>query len=85
MKNFGGTIAPDAEQTRESSNTTNAEIEREAVPLAHEAIHETVARILAGDGQRERGLLLDVPAGEGALAARLLGAGFEVRCCDLYP
>jgi ubiquinone/menaquinone biosynthesis C-methylase UbiE len=29
--------------------------------------------------------LLDVPAGEGALAARLIGAGFDVRCCDLYP
>lgn len=29
--------------------------------------------------------MLDVPAGEGALAARLIAAGFEVRCCDLYP
>ena len=50
---------------------------------AHEAIHETVAAQLGA--QAARGLLLDVPAGEGALAARLLGAGFEVRCCDLYP
>ena len=32
-----------------------------------------------------RGALLDVPAGEGALAARLIDAGFDVRCCDLYP
>jgi SAM-dependent methyltransferase len=87
MKNFGGTIAPGASETRSSSSsrTQNAEIEREAVPLAHEAIHETVARILAGGEQTRRGLLLDVPAGEGALAARLLSAGFEVRCCDLYP
>lgn len=90
MKNFGGTIAPEAEQTRDrssnsSTTTTSAEIEREAVPLAHEAIHETVARLLAGEAQQARGLLLDVPAGEGALAARLLRAGFEVRCCDLYP
>jgi len=38
--------------------------------------------MLAGE---PRGTLLDVPAGEGALAARLIGAGFEVRCCDLYP
>jgi SAM-dependent methyltransferase len=85
MKNFGGTIAPDAAtQTRDdSSGTAHADNEREAVPLAHAAIHETVARILGE--QTERGLLLDVPAGEGALAARLLGAGFAVRCCDLYP
>jgi SAM-dependent methyltransferase len=88
MKNFGGTIAPDATQTRDSSSSssapeTNAATEREAVPLAHEAIHETVARVLGAP--TGRGLLLDVPAGEGALAARLLRAGFDVRCCDLYP
>ena len=52
------------------------------VPLAHEAIHNTVVGLLAN---QPRGALLDVPAGEGALAARLIGAGFEVRCCDLYP
>ncbi|MBA3320081.1 MAG: methyltransferase domain-containing protein [Pyrinomonadaceae bacterium] len=57
--------------------------EREAVPLAHEAIHEKVARLLSE--QSARGLLLDVPAGEGALAARLVRLGFDVRCCDLYP
>jgi ubiquinone/menaquinone biosynthesis C-methylase UbiE len=51
-------------------------------PLAHQAIHDTVVRILA---DKPRGALLDVPAGEGALAARLIDAGFEVRCCDLYP
>ena len=86
MKNFGDAIAPEeAAPTREHNNgrTANAESEREAVPLAHAAIHETVARLLGE--RRERGLLLDVPAGEGALAARLLAAGFEVRCCDLYP
>jgi 2-polyprenyl-3-methyl-5-hydroxy-6-metoxy-1,4-benzoquinol methylase len=53
-----------------------------AAPLAHEAIHDTVVRILE---KEERGPLLDVPAGEGALAARLIAAGFEVSCCDLYP
>jgi SAM-dependent methyltransferase len=87
MKNFGGTIAPEgAARTREDSSerTAHAQTEqRAAVPLAHEAIHVTVARILGE--QTERGLLLDVPAGEGALAARLINAGFEVRCCDLYP
>lgn len=51
-------------------------------PLAHQAIHDTVVRILENE---PRGALLDVPAGEGALAARLIDAGFEVRCCDLYP
>jgi len=52
------------------------------VPLAHEAIHDTVVGLLAS---QPRGPLLDVPAGEGALAARLIEAGFDVRCCDLYP
>jgi ubiquinone/menaquinone biosynthesis C-methylase UbiE len=53
-----------------------------AAPLAHEAIHDTVVRILE---KEKRGPLLDVPAGEGALAARLIATGFEVSCCDLYP
>lgn len=51
-------------------------------PLAHEAIHDTVVELLAN---QPRGALLDVPAGEGALAVRLIDAGFDVRCCDLYP
>ncbi|MFN2576907.1 MAG: class I SAM-dependent methyltransferase [Pyrinomonadaceae bacterium] len=51
-------------------------------PLAHEAIHDTVVGILK---ELPRGVLLDIPAGEGALAARLIDAGFDVRCCDLYP
>jgi len=50
--------------------------------LAHEAIYDTVEKILRG---RERGRLLDVPAGEGALAMRLNNLGFTVSCCDLYP
>lgn len=52
------------------------------VALAHEAIHETVEAILRDE---PRGRLLDVPAGEGALAVRLLSLGFDVTCCDLYP
>lgn len=51
-------------------------------PLAHQAIHDTVIAILK---DLPCGSLLDVPAGEGALAARLIDAGFDVRCCDLYP
>jgi 2-polyprenyl-3-methyl-5-hydroxy-6-metoxy-1,4-benzoquinol methylase len=50
--------------------------------LAHEAIYDTVATIL---GPLPRGNVLDVPAGEGALASRLIALGFDVRCCDLYP
>ena len=45
-------------------------------------IHDRAVEILAGC---PRGRLLDVPAGEGAFAARLVRAGFEVRCCDLFP
>jgi SAM-dependent methyltransferase len=51
-------------------------------PLAHQAIHDTVIGVLKN---LPLGSLLDVPAGEGALAARLIDAGFDVRCCDLYP
>jgi ubiquinone/menaquinone biosynthesis C-methylase UbiE len=54
---------------------------QEPVALAHEAIHETVEKILQN---RTRGKVLDVPAGEGALAKRLKNLGFEVFCCDLY-
>jgi len=32
-----------------------------------------------------RGRALDAPCGEGALAARLAGAGFEVECADVDP
>lgn len=50
-------------------------------PLGHEAIHETVEKILRDE---KRGSVLDVPAGEGALALRLKNLGFDVVCCDLY-
>jgi SAM-dependent methyltransferase len=56
--------------------------DRAAVPIARLEIHETVARIL---DPFPRGKLLDVPAGEGALSARLSKAGFSVQACDLYP
>lgn len=56
--------------------------DRAALPLGHLAIHDTVVKIL---GELPRGPLLDVPAGEGALAERLLKLGFDAHCCDLYP
>ncbi len=57
-------------------------LSKQAEPLAHQAIHDTVVGILDA---LPRGALLDAPAGEGALAARLIAAGFAVSCCDLYP
>ena len=57
-------------------------LSKQAEPLAHQAIHDTVVGILEA---LPRGALLDAPAGEGALAARLIAAGFAVSCCDLYP
>lgn len=55
---------------------------KKPVALAHEAIHDTVERILRNEN---KGRLLDIPAGEGALASRLIGLGFDVVCSDLYP
>jgi 2-polyprenyl-3-methyl-5-hydroxy-6-metoxy-1,4-benzoquinol methylase len=71
----GATLSTDSEVSRKPVNSN-------AVPLAHQAIHDTVVGILE---KEQRGALLDVPAGEGALAARLMAAGFGVTCCDLYP
>lgn len=51
------------------------------MPMARPGLYEAVLDILK---PLPRGLLLDVPAGEGALAQDLLKAGFDVRCCDLY-
>lgn len=53
----------------------------EPLALGHEAIHETVEEILRNE---KRGLVLDVPAGEGAVALRLQNLGFDVICSDLY-
>ncbi len=57
------------------------EIQNAPAAFAHEAIYDTVSEILQN---QPRGALLDVPAGEGALAVRLKKLGFDVRCCDLY-
>ena len=67
---------------RAANATAGVAAKREAAPIAHQAIHDVVAQIL---GELPRGVLLDVPTGEGALAARMIRAGFDVRCCDLYP
>jgi ubiquinone/menaquinone biosynthesis C-methylase UbiE len=62
--------------------TPRAVAETAPAPLAHQAVHDTVVNILQ---HFPKGKLLDVPAGTGALAARLIRAGFDVACCDLYP
>ena len=54
---------------------------KKPLALGHEAIHETVVRILQDE---KRGTILDVPAGEGAVALRLKDLGFDVICSDLY-
>ncbi len=57
-------------------------LEIDAKPMAQVATHDAVERIFKGIGP---GKLLDIPAGEGALALRLAKLGFEVTCADLYP
>ncbi len=71
-----------ANNTMAAAISCALDAEKTALPLAHEAIHDTVVAILK---ELPRGVLLDVPAGHGALAERLVAAGFDVRCCDLYP
>ncbi len=50
--------------------------------MSRPGLHDTVLWILE---PLPRGQLLDIPAGEGALAARLVPLGFAVTCADLYP
>jgi len=71
-----------ANNTMATAISSPLHAEKTALPLAHQAIHDTVVAILE---RFPRGKLLDVPAGQGALAERLVAAGFDVRCCDLYP
>ncbi len=50
--------------------------------MGHVAIHETVESIFKHIPACK---VLDVPAGEGALAERLKEAGHDVQCADLFP
>src|ERR1700746_1968585 len=74
--------SPSKRPIQEEIKSTTSSADRAPAPIARLEIHETVARIL---DPFPRGELLDVPAGEGALSARLSKAGFHVRACDLYP
>jgi ubiquinone/menaquinone biosynthesis C-methylase UbiE len=80
LLNSAKTVEP--ETTPPMVRATEAAGPKAPTPLAHQAIHDTVVRIL---DRQPRGALLDVPAGEGALASQLIAAGFDVHCCDLYP
>ncbi len=55
--------------------------ERGPIAVSRPGLHETVLEILR---PLPRGLVLDCPTGEGALAQDMLREGFDVRCCDLY-
>jgi SAM-dependent methyltransferase len=74
--------SPSKRPAQEEVKSAASGADRAPVPIARLEIHETVARIL---DPFPRGKLLDVPAGEGALSARLSKAGFLVQACDLYP
>jgi SAM-dependent methyltransferase len=74
--------SPSKRPALKEAKSTASNADRAPVPIARLEIHETVARIL---DPFPRGKLLDVPAGEGALSARLSKAGFSVQACDLYP
>ena len=50
--------------------------------LARVETHDWIIEALS---KEKRGLLLDVPAGTGALALRLKEKGFSVSCCDINP
>jgi SAM-dependent methyltransferase len=55
--------------------------ERGPLAISRPGLHDTVLRVLS---PLPRGRLLDCPTGEGALAEKLVAAGFDVRACDLY-
>ena len=50
--------------------------------MAREGAHDRVEELLR---DCPRGALLDIPAGQGALAVRLKSLGYDVCACDLYP
>jgi SAM-dependent methyltransferase len=55
--------------------------ERGPIAVSRPGLHETVLEILR---PLPRGVVLDCPTGEGALAQDMLRESFDVRCCDLY-
>ena len=66
----------DSERSPVSSDDASAR------PITRAENHD---QILAMAVALPRGRVLDAPCGEGALSARLAGAGFEVACADVDP
>jgi len=50
------------------------------IPLARRGTHGKVLEII---GNENRGKVLDLPAGTGALSHKLKEMGFDVHCCDI--
>ena len=50
--------------------------------LARNETHDWVIDLFS---KEKKGVLLDIPAGTGALAVRLMDIGFSVSCCDIDP
>jgi SAM-dependent methyltransferase len=59
---------------------TKGIVEHELIPLARRGTHEKVLEIIDNE---ERGEVLDIPAGTGALSHKLKEMGFDVYCCDI--
>ena len=62
-------------QEREKKVTVN-----EPVLLARKG---TLEKVLETIGKEDRGKVLDIPAGTGALSLKLKEMGFDVYCCDI--
>lgn len=63
----------------------NGEVARPHSGLIPYARRETHDRVIDMMREEQRGVVLDVPTGTGALADRLRRMGFEILCCDINP
>ncbi len=61
---------------------TGAPLREMAIPGTHARVVQLLSNVRA-PGKDVR--LLDIGAGQGALSAKLLEAGYDVHACDLYP
>ena len=51
------------------------------IPLAREGTHQKVLELI---DKEDRGRVLDIPVGRGALSLQLKEMGFAVYCCDIH-
>ncbi len=54
----------------------------ELIALSRDGTHEKIVTYLQDE---ERGKVLDIPSGTGALSVKLKESGFECYCCDINP